>query len=353
MALYRSRDRENNDIWPGFVDVMTSLLMIIVFLLTFFMVAQYFLSQTITGQNTELDEFRTKINQLTDLLHLEKSIGQDLERQLKKVRLNLTHSEAEKEKILKEKSDADQRIASIHLDLDALKLKLQEAEQAKQNDQVSLTEKQQKDADLIALLTNQVTQLSSELQKISQALDIKEKENINKEDLIKDLGEKLNRALLQKVEELESFRSEFFGKLQQILKNQKDILIQGDRFVFQSEVLFPSAAAILNPQGEEELSRLATILKEVMAKIPANLPWILRIDGHTDRLPLRFNLDFKTNWELSSARALSVVHFLIKQGIPPDRLAPTGFGEYHPLDPAQSEEAYRKNRRIEFKLTNR
>jgi chemotaxis protein MotB len=353
MALYRSRDKENNDIWPGFVDVLTSLLMIIVFLLTFVMIAQYFLSQTITGQNTELDEFRSKISQLTNLLNMEKITSEDLTRQLKKSKSNLTSEISEKEKILQEKQQADLRLLNYNQEIDVLKQKLVDFEQEKLRNTSLLTDQQQKDADLIASLTHQVSHLSEELQKIANALDLKEKDTKDKETIIKDLGEKLNKALLQKVEELESFRSEFFGKLQQILKNQKDILIQGDRFVFQSEVLFPSASAILNPEGEEELGRLASILKEVMAKIPTNIPWILRVDGHTDRLALRFNLDFKSNWELSSARALSVVHFLIKQGIAPERLAATGFGEYHPLDDAQNDGAYRKNRRIEFKLTNR
>lgn len=353
MALYRSRDKENNDIWPGFVDVLTSLLMIIVFLLTFVMIAQYFLSQTITGQNTELDEFRSKISQLTDLLNMEKMTSEDLTRQLKKSKSYLTAEINEKEKLLQEKQQADIRLLNYNQEIDMLKQKIVDFEQEKLRNTSLLTDQQQKDADLIASLTHQVSQLSEELQKIANALDLKEKDTKDKETIIKDLGEKLNKALLQKVEELESFRSEFFGKLQQILKNQKDILIQGDRFVFQSEVLFPSASAILNPEGEEELGRLASILKEVMAKIPRNIPWILRVDGHTDRLALRFNLDFKSNWELSSARALSVVHFLIKQGIAPERLAATGFGEYHPLDEAQNDSAYRKNRRIEFKLTNR
>lgn len=353
MALYRARDKENNDIWPGFVDVLTSLLMIIVFLLTFVMIAQYFLSQTITGQNTELDDFRSKINQLTDLLNMEKMSSEDLTRQLKKAKSYLTSTSLEKDKVLLEKQEADLRISGYNQEINLLKQKLVDLEQEKLRSALTLTDQQQKDADLIASLTQQVTHLSEELQRIVQALDLKEKDTQDKEILIKDLGEKLNKALLQKVEELESFRSEFFGKLQQILKHQKDILIQGDRFVFQSEVLFPSASAILNPEGEEELARLASILKEVIAKIPTNIPWILRVDGHTDRLALRFNLDFKSNWELSTARALSVVHFLIKQGIAPDRLAATGFGEYHPLDPEQNDAAYRKNRRIEFKLTNR
>ncbi|MDP1724113.1 MAG: peptidoglycan -binding protein [Alphaproteobacteria bacterium] len=353
MTLYRSRDKENNDIWPGFVDVLTSLLMIIVFLLTFVMIAQYFLSQTITGQNTELDEFRSKISQLTDLLNMEKVASEDLTRQLKKAKSNLASELDSKDKVLLEKQQADLRISSYDQEIDLLKQKLIDFEQEKLQTSSTLTAQQQKDAELIASLTQQVTHLSTELQRIVQVLDLKEKDTQDKETIIKDLGEKLNKALLQKVEELESVRSEFFGKLQKILKNQKDVLIQGDRFVFQSEVLFTSASAILNPEGEEELARLASILKEVMDKIPTNIPWILRVDGHTDRLALRFNLDFKSNWELSTARALSVVHFLIKQGIAPDRLAATGFGEYHPLDTEQNDIAYRKNRRIEFKLTNR
>ncbi|MDP1975983.1 MAG: peptidoglycan-binding protein, partial [Alphaproteobacteria bacterium] len=239
MALYRSRDKENNDIWPGFVDVLTSLLMIIVFLLTFVMIAQYFLSQTITGQNTELDEFRSKISQLTDLLNMEKVASEDLTRQLKKAKSNLASELNSKDKVLLEKQQADLRISSYDQEINLLKQKLIDFEQEKLQTSSTLSAQQQKDADLIASLTQQVTHLSTELQRIVQALDLKEKDTQDKETIIKDLGEKLNKALLQKVEELESVRSEFFGKLQKILKNQKDILIQGDRFVFQSEVLFP------------------------------------------------------------------------------------------------------------------
>lgn len=342
MAFLRSKSRDQEDIWPGFVDVLASLLMIIIFLLTFFFLAQYFLSEKISGQNSELEEFRSKISRLNDLLNLEKMASQDLGQKLKFAESHLGQKSSELTKIIKEKEEHQERSLTLACELDALKAKLGEN-----------TINQQKDADLILSLTNQVTHLSEELQRITKALALKEQESVKKEEVIKDLGEKLNIALLKKVEELESFRSEFFGKLKEILKHQKDILIEGDRFVLQSEVLFPSGSAILNPEGSEELTRLATIFKEVMAKIPNNLPWILRIDGHTDRLPFKMNLDFKSNWELSTARALSVLHFLVKLGIPPERLAATGFGEHHPIDSRQSEEAYQKNRRIEFKLTNR
>jgi chemotaxis protein MotB len=171
-----------------------------------------------------------------------------------------------------------------------------------------------------------------------------------KETRIADLDRQLKEALAQQVEELSQYRSEFFGRLRQLLGDRQDIRVVGDRFVFQSELLFASGSATLDPEGTAALRELAQSLREVAGSIPSDLDWVLRVDGHTDRLPIRVG-PFVSNWELSAARAISVVEFLIREGIPPDRLAAAGFGEFRPLDTRDDEIAYRRNRRIEFKLT--
>jgi chemotaxis protein MotB len=194
---------------------------------------------------------------------------------------------------------------------------------------------------------------TSELQRVAKALESSQAEVDTQKLVIADLGARLNAALLQQVEQLEQYRSEFFGRLRRILGDRPDVVIVGDRFVFPSELLFPSGSARLEPEGEAQLERLAATLREVAATIPPDIDWVLRVDGHTDRRPVGPGSPFRSNWELSSARAISVVEFLIRKGIPPERLVAAGFGEFRPLDPGDGETAWRRNRRIEFKLTER
>lgn len=194
---------------------------------------------------------------------------------------------------------------------------------------------------------------TAQLQRVADALERSQAEVEEQKLVIADLGQRLNAALLEQVEQLEQYRSEFFGRLRQILGERQDVVIVGDRFVFPSELLFPSGSARLEPGGEAQLRRLAASLREVAATIPADIDWVLRVDGHTDRRPVGTGSPFRSNWELSSARAISVVEFLIAEGIPPERLVAAGFGEYRPLDPGEGEAAFRRNRRIEFKLTER
>jgi chemotaxis protein MotB len=194
---------------------------------------------------------------------------------------------------------------------------------------------------------------TSQLQRVAAALESSQAEVDTQKLVIADLGARLNAALLQQVEQLEQYRSEFFGRLRKILGERPDVVIVGDRFVFPSELLFPSGSARLEPDGEAQLERLAATLREVAATIPPDIDWVLRVDGHTDRRPVGPGSPFRSNWELSTARAISVVEFLIGKGIPPERLVAAGFGEYRPLDPGDDETAFRRNRRIEFKLTER
>jgi chemotaxis protein MotB len=204
----------------------------------------------------------------------------------------------------------------------------------------------------VTLLNQQLSALREQIAGLSSALEVSESRIGEQKIEIADLGKRLNVALAHKVEELSRYRSEFFGRLREVLGDREDIRIQGDRFVFPSELFFESASAQLGPQGQRQLTRLAETLKSVAGTIPSDLDWILRIDGHTDRRPIS-TAQFPSNWELSTARALSIVNYLVAKGISPRRLVAAGFGEFHPLDENETPQAYRRNRRIEIKLTGR
>jgi chemotaxis protein MotB len=204
----------------------------------------------------------------------------------------------------------------------------------------------------VALLSQQINFLRKQLEEISQALDLSKAEKKVQTAEIKDLGKRLNIALARRVNELERYRSEFFGRLRMILGDNPYVQIVGDRFVFQAELLFASGSADLGEEGKMHLAKLAATLRDISKQIQKDIDWILRIDGHTDRVPI-FSDKYVSNWELSTTRALSVVKFLARQGIPENRMAAAGFSKFHPLDPADTPAAYRKNRRIEIKLTSR
>ncbi|MBL6927631.1 MAG: peptidoglycan -binding protein [Rhodospirillales bacterium] len=197
----------------------------------------------------------------------------------------------------------------------------------------------------------------AELAALNKSLEASEKKNKANEQKIGKLDARLAEALAGKIEEMARYRSEFFGRLRRVLGDRRDISIVGDRFVFQSEVLFGSGEAVLAKGGQDgggmaQLQQFARTLAEVAATIPSGIDWVLRVDGHTDRIPIH-NEQFSSNWELSTARAVSVVKFLIDSGIPAQRLVAAGFGQFHPLDPRNDEIGYRRNRRIEFKLTQK
>jgi chemotaxis protein MotB len=204
----------------------------------------------------------------------------------------------------------------------------------------------------IALLNQQMSALRAQLLKIDKVLEISETEAIKKNVQIANLGKRLNAALASKVQELSRYRSEFFGRLRDLLGKHQGVRIVGDRFVFQSEVLFAKSEAKVAAAGQAQLDKLATTLLEIALEIPDGIDWILRIDGHTDDDPIRTS-KYPSNWELSTARAISVVKHLIKAGLPANRLVPAGFGEFHPLDKRNDEISQRRNRRIELKLTQR
>ena len=204
----------------------------------------------------------------------------------------------------------------------------------------------------IQVLNLQLAALRNQLARLAAVLNASEAKAKSQGVQIASLGKRLNAALASKVQELARYRSEFFGRLRKVLGDHKDIRVVGDRFVFQSEVLFTSGSSNLQPLGREQIARLANTLKDISYKIPKEINWVLRVDGHTDVNPISTK-QFPSNWELSTGRAISVVKLLVEAGIPAHRLAATGFGQFQPLDTRNDEFAYRRNRRIEFKLTER
>ena len=191
-----------------------------------------------------------------------------------------------------------------------------------------------------------------QLSALEAALDVSDKREKESQTRLAELGQRLNVALAQRVQELSRYRSDFFGRLRQILGNRPDVRIVGDRFVFQSEVFFDAGQATLKPEGMSELDSVANALLELEKQIPSDIAWVMRVDGHTDVRPI-VTAQFRSNWELSAARAISVVQYLISRGVSPQHLVAAGFGEFQPLDTAPTEAAYSRNRRIELKLTER
>ncbi len=343
MALVRTRRRERGvDYWPGFVDALTTLLLAIMFLLTVFVLAQFLLSREITGRDEVLNRLNSQIAELTELLALEKGSTQDLEDTLANLQSSLASSESERSRLqalLDHGAGADAaaetRIGQLTQDLD-------------EEQQVSARAMSQ-----IELLNQQIAALRAQIAAIEEALQASEAKDQASQTQIADLGRRLNVALAQRVQELNRYRSDFFGRLREILSDRENIRIVGDRFVFQSEVLFPIGGSELDDAGHAEMDKLASALLDLAREIPSEINWVLRVDGHTDNAPLSGTGRFRDNWELSSARATSVVKYLISRGVPANRLVAAGFGEFQPIAEGDTPEARSQNRRIELKLTER
>lgn len=341
MALSRRRER-HIDYWPGFVDALSTLLMAIMFLLSVFVLAQFFLSREITSRDEVLDRLNAQINELTQLLALERTNVQDAEDQIAALRASLQQAEAEQSRLQQllasgagQGAEAQARISSLSSEL----------ENERQVSQRALSQ--------VELLNQQIAALRQQISALEAALEAAEAKDREANVKIADLGRRLNIALAQRVQELNRYRSDFFGRLREILSDRENIRIVGDRFVFQSEVLFPSGSDIINEAGQEEMRKLAGAILELQREIPPEINWVLRVDGHTDNIPLSGAGRYRDNWELSAARAIAVVRFLIENGVPSSRLVAAGFGEFQPLDPADTPEARSRNRRIELKLTER
>jgi chemotaxis protein MotB len=339
-ALARRRRQYEAPYWPGFVDAMAQLLLVITFLLSVFIVAQFLLARQISGQDSALGQLRSQIAELTELLALEKSAKAELELNLSTLGDDLQAEKA--------------RSASLSMALEGESEKGASAGTTISGLRTALDEEKQISSDALAkveLLNQQLAALRRQIATLNGLLSDAETRSRTDQAQIIDLGKRLNSALAQRVQELTRYRSEFFGRLRKILSQRSDILVVGDRFVFQSEVLFPKGSADINPAGLVEMDKLAAALRELEGEIPADIAWVLRVDGHTDTDPI--TTAFKSNWELSSARAIAVVNYLISQGINPKHLVAAGFGEFQPLDPGDSEDAKTRNRRIELKLTER
>ena len=446
--------------WPGYVDALSTLLMVIIFVLLVFVLAQAFLSVTLSGQDRALQRLGRQVSELTDLLSLEQGRAKDLQttvsqltqqlsaatatrdqltRDLASARGLATQAAGERDRLQAERDQLAARLSDAASQAQAAAARYQQLQshlaqatgaQAQANQTVAMTaaqlaeaqkqlaelnktvtadratiearlgdlarlseqvrnltalrdelEKRAQDAAVhatteaqrraaveaeladekkfsdsaraqIAALTLQVEQVRAQMQQVAAALDASEKAAKDKDVQIANLGSRLNAALASKVEELQRYRSEFFGKLREVLQGRPGIQIVGDRFVFQSEVLFPPGGADLSPSGQDQIKDLAKTLKGIIPEIPSDVNWILRVDGHADKQPLSTS-QFASNWELSAQRAINVVKLLIAEGIPPDRLAATGFGEFQPLDTSDTPQAYARNRRIELRLTDR
>ena len=340
MALPRSRRDSGMNYWPGFVDALSTLILSIIFLLTVFMVAQFFLSQEVAGKDTALARLNAQISRLSDLLSLERTGKVSLEEEIAQLHASLSAAEGERDRLRGTAESQNAGPGPGQVNALNTQIDLQKAATARAIAQIEN-------------LNQQISALRRQIAALEDALGASEKKESDAQLHIADLGQRLNVALAQRVQELSRYRSDFFGKLREILGNRPDIRVVGDRFVFQSEVFFDSGAAVLRPEGRAELDKLAAALLELEKQIPSEINWVLRVDGHTDTRQLSATSPFKTNWELSAARAISVVQYLIGKGVSPQRLVAAGFGEFQPIDPGTTEEAFSRNRRIELKLTER
>lgn len=344
MALGRGRRlRREVDYWPGFVDALSTLLLAIMFLLSVFVIAQFLLSRDLSGRDTVLDRLNSQIAELNQLLALERSNSTDFQDQISALQASLAGAETERTRLQAAldgtrsgpgAGDAGSQIGTLQAQVDSER-------------QVSAQARTQ-----IDLLNQQLSALRQQIAALEDALGASESRDRESQTQIADLGRRLNVALAQRVQELARYRSDFFGRLREILADRDNIRIVGDRFVFQSEVLFASGADVLQPAGRDEMEKLAEAIIQLNREIPSDINWIIRVDGHTDNVPITGGR-FADNWQLSTARAAAVVRFLVGAGVPANRLAATGFGEFQPLVAGDTPDARARNRRIELKLTER
>ena len=343
MALGRAArsTRRHIDYWPGYVDALTTMLLVITFLLSVFMLSQFFMTREVTGKDTALSRLNRQIEELTSLLALERSKSSSDQSSLASLQATLDATLGERN-----------RLQGV-LDAGTLAGASTDAKVAAAN-QAVVTQKEATSRALaqVDILNQQIAALRRQLAALEDALGAAENKDKDSQTRIAELGSRLNVALAQKVQELARYRSDFFGRLRDILGNRPGIRVVGDRFVFQSEVLFDTGQAAINPEGRSEMDQLASAIIDLEREIPPDIPWLLRVDGHTDKRPIT-SPQFKSNWDLSASRAISVVQYLVSKGVDPTRLLAAGFGEFQPLDSGDSDDALRRNRRIELKLTER
>ena len=375
MALNKIRRRHVDYTWPGFVDALSSLLMVIIFVLMIFVLSQFFLSQKMNGQDEALVKLKTNLIELSELLSIERNVTIELTSSLTifENKINIIQSKLEQEKIKndnnKEKLQENEktiRLSKFKISEleEILNKKIEEVLNSK-NTIISLENNLQKRKSEVEIKTDTLKANKEEINKLTAAsIQLRNKlsqiqtlltayKAKDKKDNVKTLniGKDLNSALARRVEELQKFKSEFFGRVKELIKDRPEIRIVGDRFVFQSEVLFSIGSVEIGPKGQLEMVTLASTLVEIEKSLPTDIDWILQIEGHTDNLPVKEGQTYKDNWELSTKRALSVLRFLIKQGINPNRLSASGYGSFQPIDINNNANARKKNRRIEMTIT--
>ncbi|MBW7472082.1 peptidoglycan -binding protein [Marinobacter sp. F4218] len=337
----KRRGRSATNVWPGYVDALSALLMLVIFMLLIYVVSQLYLSQTLSDRNTELARLNQRLNEISQLLGLEKSRSEALEQQISasqersddlQQRLELTRNQLMQQTATAEAQS--ERLANLN-------------DEVSEKDELSASQQA-----MIMRLSNQIASLQAQLKQITAALKLQEQETAEKEGELEEVSRRLNTLLAERVNQLEQYQSEFFSRLRDILADNENIRVVGDRFLLPSELLFASGSAQLGEDGKRELDKLAGVLLDVVGSIPEDIDWILRIDGHTDLIPIN-TPQFPSNWELSTARAVAVVRYLADQGVPENRMVAAGFGEFFPVASGTSPEALQKNRRIELKLTDR
>ena len=335
------RGGEHGEFWPGYVDVLSTLLLTVTFLMSIFMISQYFVGQEASGKDSALKRLTRQIAELTSLLSLEKGKARSLEDELAALKASLASATSENERLTGLAGLGDSRVQSAEGRISELSKELA----SEKNVSGEALAK-------VDLLNQQLLALRRQIAALNEALQAAEAKDKDSQARISDLGARLNLVLARQVQELQRYRSDFFGRLRELLKGRKDIRVVGDRFVFQSEVLFPSGQAQMTVEGLAAIDQLAQAIIEVERQIPPEVDWVLQVDGHTDSKPIA-SREFPSNWELSAARAISVVKYLISRGVAPQRLVAAGYGEFAPLEAGDTDEILKRNRRIELKLTNR
>ena len=343
------------NIWPGFVDVLGTLLIVTIFTVLISTITQIYFNDQLEIKRGEISSLDTKIDELANQLNMLKVEKKKIEKKYSNLSLDFQTLNNKKNMIEEKlsKNNYDLKIKSKELNnLIEERSGLLEQIQ-KKTEELKISGKIRKENDLeIFELRRSVDKLNNRLTELSKLLISSEEKDRKNKIKIENLGKKLNQALAGKIQELTEYQSIFFKKIKNALGNRNDIIVQGDRFIFPSEIFFDSGSDVIQEEGIEKLLKIADSLKEISNKIPKKIDWVLRIDGHTDKVPI-FNEQFNSNWHLSSARAIKIVKLLIDSGIPPNRLVAAGFGEYSPLIQEENENAYKKNRRIEIKLTRR
>ncbi|MCB1746030.1 MAG: peptidoglycan -binding protein [Gammaproteobacteria bacterium] len=378
-----ARRRRPLDIWPAFVDAIASLLMVVVFVLLVAVVGQQFLTDALLGRDRSLARLNARVDQLADLLSMQQAESARLDQELALRSASLASSEqalaaardlnadqaAQLERRARTIDEQNEALAGQRAELATLEHDIAALQSLKDriNDELEATLAERDDIRArlaeenelnvaaqaeVENLNRQLEEVRRQLASLAETLEVAEQDAAAKDLRIAELGQKLNLALANKASELARYRSDFFGRLREALAGTDGVEVVGDRFVLPAGVLFPSGTDELGPAGRRQVARVAETLTGLMTQIPADIDWILRVDGHTDRRPINTER-FPSNWELSTARAIAIVHELVRFGIPPTRLAATGFGPYHPIDNGDSPAALARNRRIEFKLTSR